>query len=131
MLNVTCNLPEPGPAADAARARASFFSGDWGALRPVMRPEAAPAFDIVLMAETVYAPATYPRLCSLLQHLQAGAADATIYLASKTYYFGVGALALCGRGLDSAHGTPTVDPLHIIFPDNCSLAPREGMRNGK
>lgn len=94
MLNVACNVDEDDGGVEQACSRASFYAGDWSTLGPVMRPAGAGPFDIILMAETVYSPDSYDRLRDLICQLQAGCEKATVYLASKTYYFGVGALRL-------------------------------------
>jgi hypothetical protein len=94
MLNVACNVDEDEGGVEQACSRASFYAGDWSSLSPVMRPAGAEPFDIVLMAETVYSPDSYDRLRDLICQLQAGCEQATVYLASKTYYFGVGAFGV-------------------------------------
>ena len=119
MLNVACNLGETAGDEEACR-RASFFAGDWSSLGPVMRPAEAKPFDVIVMAETVYSPASYDRLRDLICHLQDGCDEAVVYLASKSYYFGVGACREEGGGvlsLAAAH------PLH-----KCSARPQAEVR---
>lgn len=87
--NVACNLPTTDEARATAHSRASFYSGDWASLATVMRPPGSAGYDVVLMAETVYEPKSYGALCALLPQLLSGPGS-VVYLASKTYYFGVG-----------------------------------------
>jgi len=62
-----------------------FFSGDWGHLHALLPFQ---SYDLILTADTIYAPATMPRLLSLLTHCLSPTGVALV--AAKSFYFGVG-----------------------------------------
>lgn len=72
---------------DAALTRAKFYAGDWRELARLWKASAT-VYNLVLMAETIYSPASFPALIDLL--VDAVAPGGQILLASKVYYFGVG-----------------------------------------
>ncbi|XP_018415417.1 PREDICTED: histidine protein methyltransferase 1 homolog [Nanorana parkeri] len=66
-----------------------FFSGDWSHLTLLMQNQTPSLkYDIILTSETIYNPDYYSALHDLFQHLLAD--SGTVYLASKSHYFGVG-----------------------------------------
>lgn len=73
-----------------------FFSGDWGELAALMARANVPKYDIVLTAETVYSAEAQQRLfdfcASVLKPPGEAPSDrgGVMYVAAKTYYFGVG-----------------------------------------
>lgn len=98
MTNVVCNcrreMTEELNADDRRKfiaqlaGNTKFFSGDWAGLRQLVIDKSL-KYDVILMAETVYNTKYYDVLIELLlQVLQQP--NGQIYLASKTYYFGVG-----------------------------------------
>lgn len=70
-------------------SKCRFFSGDWSNFTLLMQNQTPSVkYDIILTSETIYNPNYYDALHDLLQHLLAD--NGTIYLASKSHYFGVG-----------------------------------------
>ncbi|XP_072261537.1 histidine protein methyltransferase 1 homolog [Pyxicephalus adspersus] len=66
-----------------------FFSGDWSNFTRLMQNQTPPMkYDIILTSETIYNTDYYVALHSLFQHLLSE--NGTVYLASKSHYFGVG-----------------------------------------
>ncbi|XP_074659705.1 histidine protein methyltransferase 1 homolog [Tubulanus polymorphus] len=64
--------------------RCQFWSGDWSSLQQRLKNR----FDVILSSETIYNPSSYAKLYDMLKSLLKP--DGRIYLAAKTYYFGVG-----------------------------------------
>ena len=62
-----------------------FFSGDWTAVAELLDEG---TFDYILTSETIYSKDTYDALHSVLS--RSLKKSGVIYLAAKTYYFGVG-----------------------------------------
>ncbi|XP_078078861.1 histidine protein methyltransferase 1 homolog [Mustelus asterias] len=73
--------PEPG-----ALSHCRFFSGDWSRFGKVHGGSFK--YDVILMSETLYNPDCYGDLHDVLFSLLSQ--DGTVYLATKTHYFGVG-----------------------------------------
>ncbi|XP_076045473.1 histidine protein methyltransferase 1 homolog isoform X2 [Oratosquilla oratoria] len=92
-----------------AEERVRFFSGDWGSLCEVLessiatQEEEEPAwkkmkgekyfpekfkFDLILTSETIYNPDSYGKLLKIFKKTLKS--DAKVFLAAKSYYFGVG-----------------------------------------
>ncbi|XP_077332264.1 histidine protein methyltransferase 1 homolog [Lithobates pipiens] len=70
-------------------SKCRFFSGDWSNFTLLMQNQTPSVkYDIILTSETIYNPNYYDALHDLFQHLLAD--NGTIYLASKSHYFGVG-----------------------------------------
>ena len=88
-------LTAPCAAANLARAardapppQLRFFSGDWGALPPLLP---ASSYDVLLSADTIYSVASQPRLLAVMRaSLRPGGCA---LVAAKSYYFGVGGSA--------------------------------------
>ena len=81
--SVLLNMPE-SKSADCAGCK--FYSGDWSNFIDLIP---SGHYDIILTSETIYSPASQPKLLAALKHLlrpQGGVA----YVAAKSYYFGVG-----------------------------------------
>ncbi|KAL5006902.1 hypothetical protein ScPMuIL_015708 [Solemya velum] len=64
-----------------------FFSGDWSSFEEQIVMEKI-RFDVILTSETIYEPQNYDKLHSLMDASLRD--DGIIYLAAKSYYFGVG-----------------------------------------
>ncbi|XP_053675984.1 histidine protein methyltransferase 1 homolog [Anopheles nili] len=73
-----------------------FYSGDWGSFTEKYHNK----YDLILTSETIYSTQNYPKLLELFdQKLEP---DGVVYLAAKTYYFGVGGGArLFEKAMDS------------------------------
>ncbi|KAM5194706.1 histidine protein methyltransferase 1 homolog isoform 1-T3 [Mantella aurantiaca] len=70
-------------------SKCRFFSGDWSDFTLLMQNQTpSMKYDIILTSETIYNPNYYSALHHLFQHLLAD--NGTVYLASKSHYFGVG-----------------------------------------
>ncbi len=81
--SVLLNIPE----SKSANCGYKFYSGDWSNLIELI--PSGRYYDIILTSETIYSPASQPKLLVALKHLlrpQGGVA----YVAAKSYYFGVG-----------------------------------------
>eukprot|EP00038_Savillea_parva_P006042 m.161334 g.161334 ORF g.161334 m.161334 type:complete len:401 (-) comp12060_c1_seq1:36-1238(-) len=67
-----------------------FFAGSWAALEQhFVRTGQTHTYDLVLTAETLYSLESMPELYAVLKSCVA-TPDGVAYVASKTYYFGVG-----------------------------------------
>ncbi|XP_049794196.1 histidine protein methyltransferase 1 homolog [Schistocerca nitens] len=64
-----------------------FFSGDWESFLQLVKEEGQ-KYDIILSSETIYNPQNQQKLCSVFKKTLNS--NGTVYLAGKTYYFGVG-----------------------------------------
>lgn len=67
-------------------SKCRFFSGEWSSFTQLMQNQVK--YDVILTSETVYNPSYYSALHHVFQNLLAK--DGTVYLASKSHYFGVG-----------------------------------------
>jgi len=76
------------PRIAAFDAGSRFFAGDWLALCDYA-PWGDDTYDVIMTAETLYAIDSMPRLLALLKRRMAKPSGVA-YVASKTYYFGVG-----------------------------------------
>ena len=63
-----------------------FYSGDWSSLIQLLPSE---YYDIILTSETIYSPASQPKLLTALKYLLRPK-EGVVYVAAKSYYFGVG-----------------------------------------
>lgn len=66
----------------------SFYSGDWNYFVDTINLKRNQKFDYILTSETIYNRNSYEKLHSTFQNLLKK--DGVIYLAAKSYYFGVG-----------------------------------------
>jgi predicted nicotinamide N-methyase len=127
--NVAANLARTAASAsvsaDAAPQRAPptlrFFAGDWGRLMDVLP---AGAYDLILTSDTIYSPATQPRLLRLLARCLRPGGCALV--AAKSYYFGVGGGAADFAAAVAADGALSVRTV-ARFRDGASNV-REIMR---
>ncbi|XP_053313612.1 histidine protein methyltransferase 1 homolog isoform X2 [Spea bombifrons] len=70
-------------------SKCRFFSGEWSQFMRLMQNEVPPKkYDIILTSETIYNPDYYNALHDVFQNLLAK--NGTVYLATKSHYFGVG-----------------------------------------
>ncbi|XP_067890376.1 histidine protein methyltransferase 1 homolog [Heterodontus francisci] len=76
----------PLPSEPRLLSRCRFFSGDWSQFGKVNGGSFK--YDVILTSETLYNPDCYGDLHDALSSLLSQ--DGTVYLASKTHYFGVG-----------------------------------------
>jgi len=77
--NIYLNLGPKGPA------NSRFFCGDWELLDSFLGDL---KYDLIFTSDTLYNPANYPKLFNFLQHHLKE--DGEVFIAAKTYYFGVG-----------------------------------------
>lgn len=83
--NVLLNIDEEDNIEEEIN-RCKFYSGDWESFDKLLKE--TEKFDIILTAETIYNEKNYDKLLSLLKNrISEGG---TIFVAAKTYYFGVG-----------------------------------------
>lgn len=128
MVNAELNLRHWQEEGDRERARkrASFFAGDWADLAPHLMSSTGDAgFDVVLMAETVYAEDSYETLIQLLKAVvrpQTG----VVYAAAKTYYFGVGEGQADFMSLRRA--APLIDSTFCLYHLVFQVAARESSK---
>ncbi|XP_053664944.1 histidine protein methyltransferase 1 homolog [Anopheles marshallii] len=61
-----------------------FYSGDWGCFTDKYQQ----TYDLILTSETIYSTQNYAKLLALFDRKLEP--DGVVYLAAKTYYFGVG-----------------------------------------
>ncbi|CAI9117560.1 OLC1v1018965C1 [Oldenlandia corymbosa var. corymbosa] len=80
-----------------------YFAGDWGEVHQILpyiyvedsgknpdeKAVTTMGYDIILMAETVYAIYTFPTLYDLIKK-SLNRPNGVVYMAAKKYYFGVG-----------------------------------------
>ena len=90
--NLARSSSSRGGGAGAAAPALRFIAGDWGGMASLLP---AASYDVILTADTIYAPATQRRLLALIRHCLAPRGVALV--AAKSYYFGVG-----GRTADFA-----------------------------
>ncbi|XP_058178960.1 histidine protein methyltransferase 1 homolog [Anopheles ziemanni] len=85
MINYDLNCrSDDKNGSDVPVAAVKFFSGDWGSFTDNYDEK----YDIILTSETIYSTQNYGKLLQLFDRKLE--ADGIIYLAAKTYYFGVG-----------------------------------------
>lgn len=65
----------------------TFYSGDWDEFTDTILHTNC-KFDVILTSETIYNEKYYDKLIRCFDTLLT--ADGTVYLAAKSYYFGVG-----------------------------------------
>ncbi|XP_045448372.1 histidine protein methyltransferase 1 homolog [Melitaea cinxia] len=82
--NVYLNFEEEELSAEIKKCK--FYSGDWASFNKLL--DESEKFDIILTSETLYNPSNYNKLISLFKDRLSDNGD--IFIASKTYYFGVG-----------------------------------------
>ncbi|XP_047532968.1 histidine protein methyltransferase 1 homolog [Vanessa atalanta] len=82
--NVLLNMEEE--QIDEETKSSKFYSGDWASFDQLL--EESEKFDIILTSETLYNVKNYDKLIALFQHRLKD--EGIIYIAAKTYYFGVG-----------------------------------------
>lgn len=64
-----------------------FYSGDWSGLASAL--ERVDRYDLILTSETIYSLESQPKLLSVLKELSTEDTG-VVYVAAKTFYFGVG-----------------------------------------
>ncbi|CAB3236775.1 unnamed protein product [Arctia plantaginis] len=83
--NVLLNIEEESNRAIEIK-KCKFYSGDWNSFNKKLPDDIA--YDYILASETIYNPCNYDKLISLfIQRLKK---DGAVYVAAKTYYFGIG-----------------------------------------
>ncbi|NXL68567.1 MET18 methyltransferase, partial [Chordeiles acutipennis] len=82
--------PKKATCLPDALARCRFFSGEWSQVSQLLLSSDKPfsKYDIILTSETTYNPEYYSALHDTLAQLLDKKGH--VYLASKSYYFGVG-----------------------------------------
>ena len=74
-----------------ARQNCRFFCGDWGSVVDFINPALSKEmmYDYILTSETIYSVSSYCKLYNFIKkHLKKP--EGVVYVAAKTYYFGVG-----------------------------------------
>ncbi|KFB39817.1 AGAP009532-PA-like protein [Anopheles sinensis] len=85
MINYDLNCrSEDKNESDVPVAAVKFFSGDWGSFTENFDEK----YDLILTSETIYSTQNYGKLLQLFDRKLEP--DGIVYLAAKTYYFGVG-----------------------------------------
>ncbi|KAI0208910.1 Histidine protein methyltransferase 1 [Lamellibrachia satsuma] len=86
--NVRLNSPHSSDVTQKCR----FFSGDWASVDQVLQRDIAGEdgnrYDIILTSETIYSTDSHLKLHQTMRELLKS--TGVVYLAAKTYYFGVG-----------------------------------------
>uniref|UniRef100_A0A0B6ZSC3 protein-histidine N-methyltransferase n=2 Tax=Arion vulgaris TaxID=1028688 RepID=A0A0B6ZSC3_9EUPU len=81
--NVISNQMEPNVSSSLFR----YFAGDWSSFS-ILAKEKNLKYDVILTAETIYNADNYCKLHDVFKAVLTD--DGKIFLAAKTYYFGVG-----------------------------------------
>jgi len=109
LLRANLGRPPQGQCSPAVR----YFSGDWLRVAEALRSEAP--FDIILTSETVYSPVDSTRLLQALELLvPEGHAATKVYVAAKSYYFGVGGGAQQFRQLATGTGKFSCEGVYAV-----------------
>ncbi|KAF7993690.1 hypothetical protein HCN44_010285 [Aphidius gifuensis] len=83
--NVLLNLNDRNSIND----RTKFYSGDWGEFTKYFNDKNSnEKYDIILTSETIYNSENHKKLYQVFENLLND--DGIVYLAGKTFYFGVG-----------------------------------------
>ncbi len=83
----TQNSGSTSENGNVTEAKFKFYSGDWSGLASVLEP--GESYDFILTSETIYSLDSQPKLLSVLkQACKKG--TGVVYVAAKTFYFGVG-----------------------------------------
>eukprot|EP01117_Protostelium_nocturnum_P009902 TRINITY_DN3527_c0_g1_i8.p1 TRINITY_DN3527_c0_g1~~TRINITY_DN3527_c0_g1_i8.p1 ORF type:complete len:269 (+),score=83.13 TRINITY_DN3527_c0_g1_i8:73-879(+) len=70
------------------KSKTKFYSGDWESLNKWFGESEEHKYDVILTSDTLYNPAYYPRLSSIIHdHLSP---KGIAFVAAKSYYFGIG-----------------------------------------
>ncbi|KAG5874411.1 hypothetical protein JTB14_033168 [Gonioctena quinquepunctata] len=64
------------------------FSGDWGSFADLVEADGTRKFDYILTSETIYSTESYEKLHKVFEKLLKK--EGVIFLAAKSFYFGVG-----------------------------------------
>ncbi|CAG9125381.1 unnamed protein product [Plutella xylostella] len=83
--NVLLNIDEEEDR-EKQIAQCSFYSGDWASFMNIL--EESELFNFILTSETIYNSENYDKLIELF--LRRLSQDGVVFVAAKTYYFGVG-----------------------------------------
>ncbi|KAJ1526954.1 hypothetical protein ONE63_008501 [Megalurothrips usitatus] len=72
------------------KTHCEFYSGDWSSFTDKIQEgrEKELKFDFILTSETIYNPENHQKLCNVFKKCLK--TSGCVYLAAKTYYFGVG-----------------------------------------
>ena len=75
-------------------SKCRFFAGDWDNFTALVKPSETsvikvPSYDVILTSETIYSAASQPKLLATLKQL-VNPKNGVVFLAAKSYYFGVG-----------------------------------------
>jgi 2-polyprenyl-3-methyl-5-hydroxy-6-metoxy-1,4-benzoquinol methylase len=84
MVNVCLNMNDDEDCAIAEKV--TFHSGDWASYAELTKDDAK--FDVILTSETIYNAENYEKLVEVFEKRLTD--DGCVFLAAKTYYFGVG-----------------------------------------
>ena len=87
-----------------------FYSGDWSKLVQLIP---SGYYNIILTSETIYSPTSQPKLLAAVKHLlcpQGGVA----YVATKSYYFGVGGSVNLFKELVKRDGYFDIEKCYVI-----------------
>jgi len=68
--------------------KCEFYAGDWASLAILLDDDKSKKYDYIFTSETIYNPDNHKKLYEIFKtRLKA---DGTVFVAGKTYYFGVG-----------------------------------------
>ena len=75
-------------------SKCRFFTGDWDNFTTLVKSSESSAinvlsYDVILTSETIYSTASQPKLLATLKQL-VNPESGVVFLAAKSYYFGVG-----------------------------------------
>ncbi|XP_064647973.1 histidine protein methyltransferase 1 homolog isoform X2 [Lineus longissimus] len=83
--NTILNIEDPENSdLSSVSSRCQFLAGDWSYVQEQLDQR----FDVILTSETIYNPANYKKLYNIMEKLLKDSGK--IFIAAKTYYFGVG-----------------------------------------
>uniref|UniRef100_A0A182Q3J8 protein-histidine N-methyltransferase n=1 Tax=Anopheles farauti TaxID=69004 RepID=A0A182Q3J8_9DIPT len=86
MMNydLNCRSNDKDEEKQDPEGEVKFYSGDWGSFTENYHSK----YDIILTSETIYSTQNYAKLLELFDRKLE--TEGVVYLAAKTYYFGVG-----------------------------------------
>lgn len=99
------------PVENVTEERFKFYSGDWNEFVSALEP--TDRYDLILTSETIYSLDSQPKLLSVLKQVST-ASTGVVYVAAKTFYFGVGGGVDSFRQLVQGDGTFTVSQCRKI-----------------
>ncbi|XP_076360774.1 histidine protein methyltransferase 1 homolog isoform X2 [Tachypleus tridentatus] len=115
LLTIPNVLLNSRPIENVASTRCRFFAGDWTAVGKYLTEVLDlknDRYDIILTSETIYNIDNQPKLLHLMKSTLKS--TGTIYLASKTHYFGLGGGTRQFEELVHADGTFDIKVCQVV-----------------